>query len=117
MKLSQKVRYAVSCLYELSNNPGEYMDTEHLAASQKIPPAYAHKVMQSLAHAGFAFSLKGRGYKLALPLSSITALDLIETLMVDAEANPVIPDIATRFENRVNQALSSFTLVELTGAR
>ena len=113
MRLKQKIKYAVACLFELAKRAGDYVDAEHIAHQQKIPAAYAHKILQVLAHAGFVFSLKGRGYKLARPLENITALEVIETLTVDEDPNATNPDIGILLETRVNKALGSFTLGEL----
>jgi len=113
MKLNQKVRYGVGCLYELSKHPGEYMDADQIARHQTIPPAYAHKVLQSLSNAGLVFAQKGQGYKLARPLSDITALEVIELLTADADPNASNPDVGVILEEKINKALGSFTLEEL----
>src|SRR5687767_3760242 len=62
MKLNQSVYYAIACLIELSYRTGEYVDADHIATSQNIPPAYKHKVLQALSQVGLVFSLKGNGY-------------------------------------------------------
>lgn len=113
MRLNQKVRYGVACLFELSKFPTEYMDTDHIIHKQNIPPAYAHKILQTLAHAGLVFSMKGAGYKLARPLSEITALEVIETLTKDMDPTDSNPDMGILFEERINKALGAFTLAEL----
>jgi len=113
MKLSQCVRYAVACLFELSKYSLEYIDAEHIATAQKIPHAYAHKILQHLAKAGYVFSHKGCGYKLARPLSDITALEIIELLTSEEDPSATNPDMGIRLESRVNEALSHLTLGEL----
>jgi len=113
MRLNQKVRYGVACLFELAQFPGEYMDSDHMARKQNIPPAYAHKVLQAMVHGGLVFALKGVGYKLARPLASITALEVIEALTKDLDPNASNPDMGIVLEERINKALGSFTLAEL----
>lgn len=113
MKLNLKVQYGVACLFELSKFPGEYMDAEHLASKQSIPPAYAHKILQSLSHTGLVFALKGVGYRLSRPLAHITALEVVEALSAEADPTATNPEIGTLFERRINKALGSFTLAEL----
>lgn len=114
MKMNQKVRYAVGCLFELSKSPFEFLDTEFIASRQNIPTAYAHKVLQAMAHAGFVYSQKGLGYKLAKPLSDITALEVIETMTVDADMTATNPDMGILFEQRINKILSEVTLSQLS---
>lgn len=113
MRLNQKVRYAAGCLFELSKQIGEFMGAEAIAARQSIPPAYAHKVLQAMAHAGLVVSQKGLGYKLARPLSEITALDVIETMTADVDANSSNPDLGILLEARINKALEGVTLGDL----
>ncbi len=113
MKLNQKVKYGVACLFEMSKHPLEYMNTDELASRQNIPAAYAQKVLQAMAHANLVIGLKGAGYKLARPLSNITALEVIEALTADIDPNASNPDMGVVLERRINQALGSFTLAEL----
>ena len=113
MRINQKVKYGAACLFELSTTPTEFRDAEEISTKQNIPPAYAQKVLQSLAHAGLIYALKGVGYRLTRPLSSITALQVMEALTVDMDPNGPNSDLGMLLEKRVNQALGSFTLAEL----
>lgn len=113
MKLNQRVRYGVACLYELSKNPGEYMDALEIARRQTIPPAYAQKVLHTLAQAGLIFAQKGLGYKLARPLSHITATEVIDMLTAEVDPNQSNPDMGVLLEARINKALGTVTLGEL----
>lgn len=115
MRLTQSVRYAVMCLFELAKRPLEYFETESLARTLEIPPAYAHKVLQAMAHAGLVIGLKGSGYKLARPLAHISALDVIEALTKDATAAR-IGDAGFLLERKINQALENCKLDELNVA-
>ncbi len=116
MKINQKIRYGVACLYELSKTPNEFMHTEEIAAKQTIPLAYAHKVLQSLSREGLVSSLKGTGYRLRRPLSEITAFDVIEAMSHD-EASDTKDDLGALLEARINKALGSFTLHDLTATK
>lgn len=111
MKLNHRVQYGIACLIELARRLGEFIDAEMIASRQSIPPAYAHKVLQSLAHAGLVFSQKGLGYRLARPLSEITALEVIEALTVSAETPA--SGMGGMIERRINNVLESCTLAEL----
>ncbi len=113
MRLNQKVRYAVGCLFELSKNIGTFLGTDAIAHRQNIPPAYAHKVLQAMAKAGFIVSQKGLGYKLARPLADITALEVIETMTAEVDPNATNPDMGMLFESRINKMLSSVKLGEV----
>ena len=117
MKLNQKVRYGVGCLFELSKNPHEYMDADEIARRQVIPPAYAQKILQVLSREGFVFSMKGTGYRLGRALADITALELIDALSKDMDPSATSPDVGFLLEARVNKALGSFTLSEILGVR
>lgn len=110
MKLNQKVRYAVGCLFELSKNIGTFIGAEAIAHRLNIPVSYAHKVLQAMAHAGFVVSQKGLGYKLARPLGEITALQVIETMTADVDPNATNPDMAVAFETQINKMLSNVSL-------
>jgi Rrf2 family protein len=113
MRLNQKVKYGVACLCELAKHLSEYVDAEAMARTQNIPPAYAHKVLQAMAHAGLVYAMKGAGYKLARPLSDITALEVIEALTKDADPNASNPDMGELLERRINQTLGNMTLNDL----
>lgn len=115
MKLSQTVRYAVMCLFELAKLPLEYFDAESLSSKLGIPPAYTHKVLQALAHAGLITSMKGTGYKISRPLNSISALDVIDALSKDSPVVQVT-DASVLIERRINAALENCTLDQLHSA-
>lgn len=117
MRINQKVKYGVACLFELSKTPTEFHDAESISAKQSIPPAYAQKVLQALAHAGMVMAVKGVGYRLAKPLGNITALEVMESLTAEGDANEATTEAGRLLERRVNLALCSFTLGELANRR
>jgi Rrf2 family protein len=113
MRINQKIKYGVACLFELAKTPTEFHGADEISAKQNIPPAYAHKVLHSLALAGLILALKGVGYRLTRPLARITALEVMEALTVEMDPNATNPDMGILLEKRVNEALGSFTLAEL----
>ena len=115
MKVSQKVRYGLDCLFELSKSPAEYVDGERLATKRGIPPAYAQKVLQTLTHAGLLFSQKGLGYRIARPLQDITALEVINALSRE-EQSFVFVGAGHVLEMKINNTLASVTLDALNAA-
>ena len=112
MKINQRVRYGISCLFELSKHIGEYVDADAIASAQNIPNAYAQKVLQTLSHAGLVWSLKGTGYRLARPLSEITAYQVIEALTGDVTTHENSISFGSLLEERINKALN-FSLDQL----
>lgn len=113
MRLNQSVCYGVACLFELSKYPGEYMESEALAQTLNIPPAYAHKVLQAMAKAGLIFGLKGSGYRLLRPLAHISALEVVEALTKETTHATDGTDVSAIIQKRINEALGRFTLDEL----
>jgi Rrf2 family protein len=116
MKINQKVKYGMACLLELAKVPHDYMESDEIAKKQSIPPAYAHKVLQSMAHMGLVHGLKGAGYKIERPLCDITALQLFMAFSKDEGERNDSP-VGQLLEKRVDQALNSFTLQELAQVR
>lgn len=113
MRLNQKVRYGLECLFELASTPGDYVDAEHIAAARKVPTAYAQKILQSLAQAGLVLSHKGAGYRLTRALGDINALEVVQALeledrRVTAEAHPL--------ERRILAALAGVSLETLANS-
>jgi Rrf2 family protein len=114
MKVTQKVRYGLECLFELAKQPTEYMDAENLATRRGIPPAYAQKVLQTLAHAGLLYSQKGVGYRITRPLQDITALEVITALSTDEPRDAA--GAGRMLERRINDTLARVTLDVLVAA-
>ncbi len=113
MKVNQKVRYGVACLFELAKTYGDHVDAEQLAERLSIPHAYAHKVLQNMAHAGIVIALKGVGYRLARPLTDITALHVMDALSTESDTSAPLMDIGANLERRIKQALDGVSLSEL----
>src|SRR4051794_33409639 len=116
MKVTQKVRYGLECLFELAKEPMGYMDAERLALRRCIPPAYAQKVLQTLAHAGLVYSQKGLGYRIARPLQDITALEVFNALSVEDHHVTAVADAGRVLERRINDTLAGVTLDVLVAA-
>ena len=115
MRLSQKVKYGVGCLFELSKRPAEYVHTEEIARRQGIPASFAHKVLQRLAQSGYVLGQKGAGYKIARALDDITAAELIDALTSEPAADAVRRerDPGSAFESRINRALGLVNLGQI----
>jgi len=109
MKISQGIQYGAACLFELANQQGEFLDASAIASRRKIPPAYAQKILQSLARAGLIRAVKGSGYILERPLSEITVLQVNEALSKQTRLER--PD--SDFQRLVNRALDRLTLSQL----
>ena len=113
MRLNQQVRYGSACLFEMSKSPGEYLEAEHLSIKYKIPPAYTQKILQRLVRAGLITSLKGRGYKLARPLSEINVIELLQALRVPGNLERINTNAGVLLENRVSSVLSELRLSQI----
>ena len=110
MRLNQKVRYGLECLFEMAATHNEYVDAERIAAARNVPTAYAQKILHALTQAGLVFSQKGAGYRLSRPLGDITALEVVQALEIEdrrvlAEAHPL--------ERRILAALAGVSLETL----
>lgn len=110
MKLNQKVRYGLECLFELASTPTEYTDGDHIATARGIPSAYAQKILSALAQYGLIYSMKGQGYRLARPLEDITALEVIKAL------DQTAPVAEHPLERRILAALEGVSLETLKNA-
>lgn len=108
MRLNQKVRYGLECLFELATSPTEYVDAERVATARKVPTAYAQKILQALSQAGILYAQKGSGYRIARALADISALEVIRALEGTAQ-----PDGAHPLERRIDAALASVSLETL----
>ena len=111
IKLSQRARYAISCLSELARFPNEDIPAERVASAREIPTAYAQKVLQMLARAGLVLSQKGSGYRLAAPLSDITALAVVRAVEEPAERD--LGDAAGALQVKIERTLQETTLDHL----
>ena len=110
MRINQKVRYGVACLYELSKNPEGFTDANLIAHRQEIPPAYAQKVLQLMAQARLVQGVKGAGYKLALPLENITVLKVMEVLSAESALEEAPRESSVVIEQKIKQALGAISL-------
>jgi len=110
MKLNQKVRYGLECMFELASNPTEYRDAERIALARSVPTAFAQKILSALSQAGLVYAMKGQGYRIARPLEDITALEVINAL---EQTTPTAPH---PLERRILAALQSVSLETLKTA-
>ncbi len=110
MRINQKVRYGVACLYELSKEPEGFTDANLIARRQDIPPAYAQKVLQLMAQANLVQGMKGAGYKLSVPLENITVLKVMEVLSAESITEETPRKSSIVIEQKIKQALGSISL-------
>jgi len=114
MRLNQKVRYGLECLFELANTPTEYVGAEHVAAARHVPQAYAQKILSSLSQAGLVYSQKGAGFRIARMLEDISALEVVRAL--DATDHHAVDSIGHPLEKRIDDALAEVSIATLTHA-
>ncbi len=110
MRINQKVRYGVACLFELSRNQTEFLDANLIAHRQGIPPAYAQKVLHLMAQANLIQSMKGAGYRLTTPLEKITVLNVLEILSAESLAEETPRESSLLIEQKIKEALGSISL-------
>ena len=113
MKMNQKIKCAMICLSELAKCPTEFLNCEQIALRQQLPVATAHKVLQRLVKAGLVVSRKSIGYQLSRPLSSISALEMLDALSEDEQVSVLLDDVTASFKSRVNKALGQVRLQEV----
>lgn len=86
MKLSQKTRYGLRALIDLSvNSKTDTVTSASIAGRNDISPQYLEQVFASLKRAGIVKSVKGKsgGYYLANDAGKITLASIIEALEGD----------------------------------
>ena len=118
MKFNRTLAYGLACLHFLSKHDTDgWMETRHIAKSQGLPESYCNKVLQGLVHAGLVTSSRGRGFKLAKPLGSISAWEVMEAFTFNgAPASARRTNSGELYEslrNRVNHMLAGLTLDEV----
>lgn len=83
MILKSQVEWALHCCAILVGLPeGRYLSTKALAELHGLPKEYLSKALQSLSQAGLVDTTLGPsgGYRLAMPPSEITFLDIVEAV-------------------------------------
>jgi Rrf2 family protein len=83
LQVSRKVDYGLRAMVRLAKNPpGAVMSFRDIAACEGIPDDYLAKIMRSLVVGKLVRSTRGPrgGYRLALPPSELTILDVIEAV-------------------------------------
>ena len=82
-KLSQKCRYALRALFELTlRDTVEPVKIQNIATAQGIPPRFLEVILSELKHGGFVESRRGSdgGYFLARPAYSLTVGEVLDFL-------------------------------------
>ena len=82
-KLSQKCRYALRALLELTmRDKAEPVKIQNIASAQNIPPRFLEVILAELKHGGFVESRRGSdgGYFLARPAHNLTVGEVLAFL-------------------------------------
>ncbi|MBS7543262.1 RrF2 family transcriptional regulator [Ancylobacter oerskovii] len=83
MILKSQVEWALHCCAILAGLPaGRYLSTKALAEFHGLPKEYLSKALQSLSQAGLVDTSLGPsgGYRLRVPASELTFLDIVEAV-------------------------------------
>ena len=80
MKTSKTMVYALTCLKELANQYGEFVQVSEIARKHDLPASYCQKILLTLSQTGIVESVKGRGFTLVKPAETITALQVLKAL-------------------------------------
>jgi len=80
MLLTKECDYGIRVIRALAD--GKKNTAENICKKEQIPGQYAYKIIKKLEKAGFVKSIRGRGggYKLLIPLDSITLYDIISAI-------------------------------------
>ena len=82
-RLSQKCRYALRALFELTlRGTNEPVKIQNIASAQGIPPRFLEVILAELKHGGFVESRRGSdgGYILARPARKLTVGEVLAFL-------------------------------------
>lgn len=72
MKDTKTMTYALTCLKELANQLGDYVQVADIARKHDLPAAYCQKILLNLSRAGIVESVKGQGFTLIRPAEEIS---------------------------------------------
>lgn len=130
-KVSSKGRYAVKAVYELARHMGAGpLTVASIAHAQNIPEQYLEQLMPSLKRAGLVRGMRGAqgGYQLARSPMETSVRDVVAAvegpIMVAecaSEEGPgcvemnwcIGPDVWTRVQEAVDEAMSRITMDQL----
>ncbi|MBE3598752.1 MAG: Rrf2 family transcriptional regulator [Limnochordaceae bacterium] len=75
MRLTRQTDYAIRVALDLAGQPGHGSDVRAIAGRQRVPEAYAAKIVQALARAGLVVTARGArgGVRLARDPAKVTA--------------------------------------------
>src|SRR3712207_4481779 len=118
MKFNRTLAYGLACLqYLAKHGPDGWAETRQIARTHGLPESYCNKVLQSLVHAGLVTSSRGRGFKLAKPLESISAWEVMEAFTFNgapqAQRKNNSVELYECLRARVNHMLAGLTLDEI----
>lgn len=73
MKAKKTMSYAMTCIAELANQLGDFVQVGEIARKHGLPAAYCQKILLTLSRAGIVESIRGQGFTLARPASDVTS--------------------------------------------
>ncbi len=117
MRMNRTLAYGLACLHYLGKqNPRKWNEVSDIAKRNNLPEAYANKVLQSLARAGFVESQKGKGYRLVRDLNDIDVWSLMEAFTYNHAPEPrrvTMIKLYETLEKRVNYWLKGLTVRDI----
>lgn len=119
MKMNRTLAYGMASLKRLEELGKErsWVQVVDLARAERLPPAYLNKVLQALVHNGMIKSARGRGYRLARPLSKINVWEIMEAFTMNGAPQKRRPDISLKLyatlKSQVSTWLEGLTLEDI----
>ncbi len=73
MKETKTMSYARTCIQELANQFGDFVQVSDIARKHDLPAAYCQKILLNLSRAGIVESVRGQGFTLTRPVADLSA--------------------------------------------
>jgi Rrf2 family transcriptional regulator, cysteine metabolism repressor len=121
MKLSNKTIYGIKALLEIALHNGSEVNSNEIAAAQKVPAKFLEQIMAILKRNKLVISSRGRsgGYLLAKKPNEITLFDVVElldgaiTLTANLKKGNNLQTVMQGIEGKLVAELKKVTLEEL----
>jgi Rrf2 family protein len=114
MRINKTLAYALCCLrYMNKYGKKDWVEVSDISKFENLPLAYCNKVMQTLNHAGFVYSKKGKGFKLIKDLDDINIRDMIEAFTYNSAPDINDNNIAVKLYKNMREQIDRW-LVGLT---
>ncbi len=109
MKVNKTLAYALCCLrYMDEYGKNKWVKVEEISKFEKLPLAYCNKVMQTLVHAGWLKSQRGKGFKLIKKLENINVSDLIEAFTYNSAPNISNQSLAVKLYKNMREQIDKW---------